>query len=71
MKFKIVKKEYTSKSTGEQKSIFNFYFVVNDIEIELNFKGDMTTFNLIHSILKTMPGLQALKIGEVLEFETV
>lgn len=69
IKFEIVKNEYVSKTSGQVREIFNLYMYVNGVRVELNFKGDMTTFNLIHSLMQTSDDLMVMNKGDIRTYE--
>lgn len=69
IKFEIVNNEYVSKVSGQVKQIYNLYMYVNGVRVELNFKGDMTTFNLIHSLMSNCEELTLMNKGDILTYE--
>ena len=49
--FKIEKVEYISKQTGHLKTMYKVSYVLDGVELEMTFKGDLHTLSIINQLM--------------------
>jgi hypothetical protein len=49
--FEIKKVEYLSKQTGQMKTMYKVSYVLNGVELEMTFKGDLHTLSIVNQLM--------------------